>query len=101
MVRSNVVDRFAEFGAVLGVLENFGPNIGQPQAAGRTFEQAPERVASEAVSLLSASNESRQKLAAMGQGLAEVTRLLGPPGAVERAADAIVGHLQLAQSNAK
>jgi lipid-A-disaccharide synthase len=61
----------------------------------------PERVASEAVSLLSASNESRQKLAAMGQGLAEVTRLLGPPGAVERAADAIVGHLQLAQSNAK
>jgi len=61
----------------------------------------PERVASEAVSLLSASKESREKLAAMGQGLAEVTRLLGPPGAVERAADAIVGQLRLAQSNAK
>jgi len=61
----------------------------------------PERLASEAVSLLSASKESREKLAATGQGLAEVTRLLGPPGAVERAADAIVGHLRLAQSNAK
>src|SRR5580692_9717364 len=45
MVRSDVVDRFAKFGAVLGVLENFRPNIGQPQAAGRTFEQAdPELV---------------------------------------------------------
>jgi lipid-A-disaccharide synthase len=61
----------------------------------------PERVASEAVSLLSASKESREKLAAMVQGLAEVTRLLGLPGAVERAADAIVGQLRLAQSNAK
>jgi len=45
VVRSDVVDRFAQFGAVLGVLENFGPNIGQPQAAGRTFEQAdPELI---------------------------------------------------------
>jgi lipid-A-disaccharide synthase len=61
----------------------------------------PERVASEAVSLLSASKESLQKLAVIRRGLAEVTRLLGPSGAVERAADAIVGQLRLAQSNAK
>jgi lipid-A-disaccharide synthase len=61
----------------------------------------PVRVASEAVSLLSGSKESLEKLAAMRLGLAEVTRLLGPPGAVERAADAIVGQLRLAQSNAK
>jgi lipid-A-disaccharide synthase len=61
----------------------------------------PERVASEAISLLSASKESIQNLEVMRRGLAEVTRLLGPPGAVERAADAIVGQLRLAQSNAK
>jgi lipid-A-disaccharide synthase len=61
----------------------------------------PIRVASEAVSLLSASKDSLEKLQVMRQGLAEVTRLLGPPGAVERAADAIVGQLRLAQSNAK
>ena len=61
----------------------------------------PERVAAEAVSLLSASKESAEKLAVIRRGLGEVTRLLGPPGAVERAADAIVGQLRLAQSNAK
>jgi lipid-A-disaccharide synthase len=61
----------------------------------------PERVASEAISLLSASKESIQNLEVMRRGLEEVTRLLGPPGAVERAADAIVGQLRLAQSNAK
>jgi lipid-A-disaccharide synthase len=61
----------------------------------------PIRVASEAISLLSASKESLEKLATMRRGLAEVTRLLGPPRAVERAADAIVGQLRLAQSNAK
>src|ERR1700686_4006472 len=58
----------------------------------------PERVAAEAVSLLSASKESLEKLEVMRQGLADVTRLLGPPGAVERAADAIVGQLRLAQA---
>jgi lipid-A-disaccharide synthase len=61
----------------------------------------PDRVASEALSLLSASNVSTEKLEFMRRGLAEVTRLLGPPGAVERAADAIVSQLLLAQSNAK
>lgn len=61
----------------------------------------PERVASEALSLLPVSKESSDNLRAMRLGLREVTRLLGPPGAVERAADAIIGQLQLAQSNAK
>jgi lipid-A-disaccharide synthase len=61
----------------------------------------PERVAGEAKSLLSASNEGSERLAEMRRGLAEVTRLLGPPGAVERAADTIVAQLKLAQSNAK
>jgi lipid-A-disaccharide synthase len=64
-------------------------------------EFTPIRVASEAVSLLSASKESLEKMAAMRLGLAEVTRLLGPPGAVERAANAIISQLRLAQSNAK
>jgi lipid-A-disaccharide synthase len=61
----------------------------------------PVRVASEAVSLLSASKERLEELEVMQRGLAEVTRLLGPPGAVDRAADAIVSQLRLAQSNAK
>jgi lipid-A-disaccharide synthase len=59
------------------------------------------RVVGEATSLLSASKENAGKMAEMRRGLTEVTRLLGPPGAVERAADAIVAQLQLAQSNAK
>ena len=33
-------------------------------------------------------------------GLAEVRELLGPPGAVERAADAIAAHLLAGESNA-
>src|SRR6202790_1883139 len=61
----------------------------------------PIRVASEAAPLLSASKESLEKLAVIRRGLAEATRLLGPRGAVDRAADAIVGQLRLAQSNAK
>jgi hypothetical protein len=40
MVGDNAVDRFAQFRAVLGVLQNFGTNIGQPQAARRAFKQA-------------------------------------------------------------
>jgi lipid-A-disaccharide synthase len=59
------------------------------------------KVADEACFLLGASNESAAKVAEMRRGLAEVTRLLGPPGAVERAADAIAAQLRLAQSNAK
>jgi lipid-A-disaccharide synthase len=61
----------------------------------------PEQVASEAISLLSVSKESAAKLEGIRRGLADVTRLLGPPGAVERAADAIVRQLRLTQSNAK
>jgi lipid-A-disaccharide synthase len=59
------------------------------------------KVADEACSLLGASNESAGKVAEMRRGLAEVTQLLGPPGAVERAADAIAAQLRAAQSNAK
>ena len=61
----------------------------------------PARVADEAVKLLSASNESAGRMAEMRRGLAEVTKLLGPPGAVERAADSIVAELGLTGSNAK
>jgi lipid-A-disaccharide synthase len=61
----------------------------------------PQRVAEEAVKLLSASEESRMRLEEMNRGLAEVRKLLGPPGAVERAADAIFALLQPGESNAK
>ena len=61
----------------------------------------PQRVADEAAALLSASNESVEKLAEMRRGLAEVAKLLGPLGAVERAAEGILGQLELARSNAK
>jgi hypothetical protein len=37
----------------------------------------------------------------MRLGLEEVRRLLGPPGAVERAADEIANLIHAAQSNAK
>jgi lipid-A-disaccharide synthase len=60
-----------------------------------------ERAASESASLLSASGEGTEKRAEMQRELAEVTRLLGPPGAVERAAEAIVAELRAARSNAK
>jgi lipid-A-disaccharide synthase len=49
----------------------------------------PERVASEALRLLQDPNART----AMRSGLAEVRKRLGPPGAVERAADAIAGLL--------
>ena len=61
----------------------------------------PERVAGEAKSFLLASNEGAEKLAEMRRGLADVTRLLGPPGAVERAADAIVGQLRVGTKQRK
>jgi lipid-A-disaccharide synthase len=61
----------------------------------------PRRVAEEAEKLLSGSEESRMRLEEMNRGLSEVRELLGPPGAVERAADAIVALLQSGESNAK
>ena len=49
----------------------------------------PERLASEAIRLL----DSPDARAEMRRGLAEVREKLGPPGAVERAADLIAGML--------
>src|SRR6266436_2170143 len=58
----------------------------------------PQRVADEAEKLLSATEEGRNRVEAMRHGLQEVRRLLGPPGAVERAADEIARLLSAAQS---
>ena len=60
----------------------------------------PERVASEAAKLLDPSEQGRALVQQMQQGLAEVRNLLGPPGAVERAADSIAALLQPSKSNA-
>jgi lipid-A-disaccharide synthase len=64
-------------------------------------EFTPPRVAAEAEKLLSASEEGRNRMEKMSRGLEEVRRLLGPPGAVERAADEIAKLLNADQSNAK
>ncbi len=61
----------------------------------------PQRLASEVASLLSDSKESNARIAEMKRGLQEVQTLLGPPGAVDRAADEIVKLLLAAKSNAK
>ena len=61
----------------------------------------PQRLAAEAEQLLSASPEAKDRVEKMAHGLEEVRRLLGPPGAVERAADEIARLLTVAQSNAK
>jgi lipid-A-disaccharide synthase len=61
----------------------------------------PQRVAAEAASLLSDSAEGQARIAEMKRGLQEVQNLLGPPGAVERAAEEIARLLRAAQSNAK
>jgi lipid-A-disaccharide synthase len=60
----------------------------------------PQRVAAEAVELLSASQEGQDRVEKMIRGLEEVRQLLGPPGAVERAADEIARLLTASQSNA-
>ncbi len=49
----------------------------------------PERLASEAIRLL----DSPEARAEMRRGLAEVREKLGPPGAIERAADLIAAML--------
>jgi lipid-A-disaccharide synthase len=60
----------------------------------------PVRVAEEVGKLLPSTKEGKLRTEEMRQGLAEVQRLLGPPGAVERAADAIAGLLLTRESNA-
>jgi lipid-A-disaccharide synthase len=60
----------------------------------------PHRVAEEAAKLLSPSEDGKRRVEEMCKGLAEVRELLGPPGAVERAADAISALLQAGESNA-
>jgi len=61
----------------------------------------PQRLAAEAEKLLSASEEGKNRVEEMRRGLEEVRRLLGPPGAVERAADEIARLVTAAPSNAK
>src|SRR5207237_8932809 len=60
----------------------------------------PRRLASEAESLLSGSRGANPRLSPMKRGREVVRTLVGPPGAVERAADEIA-RLLTAQSNAK
>jgi lipid-A-disaccharide synthase len=60
-----------------------------------------QRVAAEVASLLSDSAEGQARIAEMKRDLQEVQNLLGPPGAVERAAEEIARLLRAAQSNAK
>jgi lipid-A-disaccharide synthase len=60
----------------------------------------PQQVTAQALELLSASEEGKNRVEIMRRGLEEVRQLLGPPGAVERAADEIAKLLSAAQSNA-
>ena len=61
----------------------------------------PQRLASEAESLLSGSRGGNPRVSQMKRGLEEVRKLLGSPGAVERAADEIARLVLAAASNAK
>ena len=60
----------------------------------------PERLAAEAEALLFGSPGPNPRISEMKRGLREVRNLLGPPGAVERAADEIVRLLRSVPSNA-
>jgi lipid-A-disaccharide synthase len=60
----------------------------------------PQRLAAEVESLLSGSPTENPRVLEMLRGLRDVQNLLGPPGAVERAADEIA-RLLAAKSNAK
>jgi len=60
----------------------------------------PQRVAEEAAKLLSPSEAAKRHVEELCRGLAEVRERLGPPGAVERAADAIAALLRTGESNA-
>jgi len=59
----------------------------------------PERVAKEAEKLLSPSEKGKKRVEEMRLGLEEVRQLLGPPGAVERAADEIAKLLTESNAN--
>ena len=72
--------------------------IGERQVVPELIQKdfTPKRVAAEVLRLL---NDSRAR-EALRAGLADVRTRLGPPGAVDRAADAIVGLLSTAAGNA-
>jgi lipid-A-disaccharide synthase len=61
----------------------------------------PRRLADVVAKLLSASEEGKRNVEEICRGLAEVRERLGPPGAVDRAADAIAALLQAGESNAQ
>jgi len=61
----------------------------------------PQRLAAEAESLLSGSPTDNPRVLEMLRGLQEVQKLLGPPGAVDRAVDEIARLVLATQSNAK
>jgi len=60
----------------------------------------PQRVAGEAEKLLFPGEQGQGRRSEITRGLQEVRNLLGPPGAVERAADEIARLLAATQSNA-
>jgi lipid-A-disaccharide synthase len=60
----------------------------------------PRRLAEEVARLLPASEDGKKDVEEICRGLAEVRERLGPPGAVDRAADAIAALLQAGESNA-